>query len=957
MHRFWLLGRIDLRDASGDEVGSVLAQPKRLALLAYLALTARTGPARRDTLLALLWPELDQARARKALNKAVHFVRQALGDDALASRTAEDLSVDSRLVWCDAVALVEAANAGRFDEALELYRGELLPGFYTDAAPAFEEWLERERTRLRRLMADAARRLAGEREQARQFTSAVTFARRAVELSGDDERGVRQVLELLDRLGDRAGALDAYETFARRLAAEFDAEPAAETKQLIAQIRGRHQTTADVIVAAPRPFPPYGPPPAAAAFPVRANEMVDEHFSDRPAERTAGGRSTTRGTRARNVMVLAVTVAIAAVLIKKAADVIDESAPVEPNVVAVAPFDVFEPSLAIWREGMATLLSSQLDGAGPLRTIPVMQIVHRWTGAAEREPATRLGRATGAGVVVYGRLLSSGPDSIRAVVTVLEVGSGGITDLERRDRADRIDRVCDSLAIDVLRQLGHTRALTAVRGGGIASAPLPALKAYLLGEQYYRHSQPESALVYFERATSLDSTFALAWRRRMGALTMLRPEVDPMVRDFGLRAGALNHGLTTRDSLLVVADSLYQALTIQSEDPENASDAARLHATLESFTRRYPEDAEGWFLLGRARLYAPLMGQSLNQTLDAIDHAIELDSLFLPAMQGGVPVALALRLGQSGRALRHLRAEVSRQAWPAENDGMRFTLRMLENQRDGYRLLARWADTVEVKSALFAMGVLQWRGDSAEAAVQLARALIRRSSLPRVTGLPREVAPVWQYSAAYTLLLRGHVREAWQLLQYPAWFGFFGGVPAESEAAAFQRFPAPGLPWWAARRDTVTLQRQWARFDSLSRFSSAKRMARYNRDRADAYLTLARGDTSAAIDKFVWLVDSACVGCSWTHQSTDIYAAARLLEARRRGREAMPWFEHVELTVLTPAYDIAKEVVRGRIAEGLGQRETARAAYRLVTAMWANADPELQPMVAEARAGLRRLTP
>jgi hypothetical protein len=283
---------------------------------------------------------------------------------------------------------------------------------------------------------------------------------------------------------------------------------------------------------------------------------------------------------------------------------------------------------------------------------------------------------------------------------------------------------------------------------------------------------------------------------------------------------------------------------------------------------------------------------------------------------------------------------------------------MLENPRDGYRALPRWADTVGVSSALFAIWALNWWPDSAEAAVQVARALMRRSDLPRVpASTVGGDVPGWQWQSAYALLLRGHIREAWQLLEYPAWFGAFGGVPAESAAAMFQRRPPPGLPWWAAKRDTVTLRRQWARFDSLSQLSSAQRINRYNRDRAEAYLTLARGDTSAAINKFIWVIDSACGGCSWTHQSTDIYAAARLLDARGRGREALRWLDHHEITVTIPLYEIATELVRGRITEDLGQREMARAAYRHVAAMWAHADPELQPMVAEATAGLRRLRP
>jgi len=52
---------------------------------------------------------------------------------------------------------------------------------------------------------------------------------------------VRRLIALLDRQGDRAGALEAYEAFARRVAAEYDAEPAAETRALVAAVRARRR--------------------------------------------------------------------------------------------------------------------------------------------------------------------------------------------------------------------------------------------------------------------------------------------------------------------------------------------------------------------------------------------------------------------------------------------------------------------------------------------------------------------------------------------------------------------------------------------------------------------------------------------------------------------------------------------------------------------------------------------
>jgi Tol biopolymer transport system component/DNA-binding SARP family transcriptional activator/tRNA A-37 threonylcarbamoyl transferase component Bud32 len=237
MFRLRLLGPLDLRDADGREVRAVLAQPKRMALLAYLAAASPAGAQRRDVLLGLFWPELDQDHARSALSKAVHFLRRCLGEAALHSRTADELVLDASVVWVDVTAFTSALDEGRFAEAFELYRGDLLPSFFVAGAPGFEDWLERERARLRSRAATAARHLAEQYEAERYMTLAVTCARRAVELSDGDERALRRLIELLDRLGDRAGAIRVYEEFARKLTAELEVEPAPETVALIERLR------------------------------------------------------------------------------------------------------------------------------------------------------------------------------------------------------------------------------------------------------------------------------------------------------------------------------------------------------------------------------------------------------------------------------------------------------------------------------------------------------------------------------------------------------------------------------------------------------------------------------------------------------------------------------------------------------------------------------------------------
>jgi serine/threonine-protein kinase len=257
------------------ELDTILAQPKRLALLVTLVV-GPPGFRRRDSLLALLWPELDQTHARAALNQAVRFLRKEVGDlsgTVIISRGTEELGVATSSFWCDAMALREHVEAGRHREALELYRGDLLEGFFADHGDGFQEWLERERNLLRLTAARAARTVAGIHEQAGDLTPAVAAARRSVALAEADERVVRELMQLLDRLGDRAGAIQVFEEFANRLSADFNASPAPETREVIDQIRKRGAATRSALASSipddrPAVSPPGGRPSPPIAHPV-----------------------------------------------------------------------------------------------------------------------------------------------------------------------------------------------------------------------------------------------------------------------------------------------------------------------------------------------------------------------------------------------------------------------------------------------------------------------------------------------------------------------------------------------------------------------------------------------------------------------------------------------------------------------------------------------------------------
>ena len=231
------LGALELTSADSNAVGSVLAQPRRAALLCYLALAVPRGFHRRDTLFALFWPEDDAEQARHALRQSVYFLRRALGSETIVSRGDDELALAPEQVRCDVWAFDAAIDQGRPADALALYRGELLAGFHISAAPDFERWLDEERSRVRQRAGEAGWALAAARERDGDAAGAAEAARRAAALSPTDETALRRLILLLERLGDRAAAVRAYEAFAWKLQGEYELEPSAETQALVARIR------------------------------------------------------------------------------------------------------------------------------------------------------------------------------------------------------------------------------------------------------------------------------------------------------------------------------------------------------------------------------------------------------------------------------------------------------------------------------------------------------------------------------------------------------------------------------------------------------------------------------------------------------------------------------------------------------------------------------------------------
>jgi len=221
-------------------------QQRRVALLAIIA-SSPGASVSRDRLLGLLWPDRDERTARHLLADSLYVLRRTLGDEAILAR-GEVLRLRPDLLWTDVVELRAALAGGAWSDALRLYRGDFLDGFFVRNAPEFDQWAMTERANLRALATRAASALAGELQRQGRMRDATAAAERAVELAPCDEAVFRDLVKILIATDNAVRAEAVARAFVERLASELGVRPSAETMRLLRGARTERITEPIVVI-------------------------------------------------------------------------------------------------------------------------------------------------------------------------------------------------------------------------------------------------------------------------------------------------------------------------------------------------------------------------------------------------------------------------------------------------------------------------------------------------------------------------------------------------------------------------------------------------------------------------------------------------------------------------------------------------------------------------------------
>lgn len=486
MYRVRVLGGFALEGPSGT--GPALPKRRAEALLAVLAVCGELGCSR-ERLLALLWPENDEAGARRGLRDALHIIRRTLGSEAVPA-AGRLLRLDPAVVTSDVLQFAEALRAGRPADAARLYGGPLLDGFHLDDAAELEHWLDSERARLAREYGEALKQLATAAEAAGDWDEAGSWLARAVKHEPHNSQLVIQHVRVLATLGDRANAIRVAEDHARQLREEFDLEPDRELLATIERIRRGE------------PAPVRRPPAMAAAVDA---EPLDA--SPSPKAR----RSPRWIAWAAGLALVAVGGAVAATRLPE-----QGAAPAGArSAIAVLPFRHLgdDTTYAYVARGLHDELLTQLAKVASLRVIGRASVL---AYEDSPKPLRQIGEELAVGSIVEAGVQVDG-NRLRVTVHLLDPVTQTHLWAERYDRTmDDAFAVQSDIAQRIVAAVGAR--LTSTEGGAITDPPTQvagAYEYYLQGLDYQRrpgflHQNFQTAQQLYERAVALDSGFALA---------------------------------------------------------------------------------------------------------------------------------------------------------------------------------------------------------------------------------------------------------------------------------------------------------------------------------------------------------------------------------------------------------------------------------------------------------------
>jgi DNA-binding SARP family transcriptional activator len=240
-----MLGDFSLSWSESEAI--TIRSPRVRGLIAYLLLHQRI-PQPRQRIAFLFWPDSSESQARTNLRFLLHQLRRELPEadnwveadiSHLQWKTASPFTLDvaefeQAIATPDQAGFETEATLG-LEQAVRLYRGDLLPG-------CFDDWVSDHRERLRMAFRTALERLTRSLANSGRYREAAAYAERLIRLDPLDERMYREAMRLHSLDFNRARALHVWHSCVNTLSSELGIQPARETQIEYERLLGQDVT-------------------------------------------------------------------------------------------------------------------------------------------------------------------------------------------------------------------------------------------------------------------------------------------------------------------------------------------------------------------------------------------------------------------------------------------------------------------------------------------------------------------------------------------------------------------------------------------------------------------------------------------------------------------------------------------------------------------------------------------
>lgn len=209
------------------------------ALLSYLVLH-RHAPQLRSSLAFHLWVDSTDTQARTNLRRELHHLRQNLPnpDQFLRIEPKTLQWLPTAAFTLDVMEFENAAENDQLEQAIALYRGELLPN-------CEDEWILPERDRLQQLYVRVLEQLIEKLKEQQDYRLAINFAQQLLRVDTLNELTYCTLMRLHHLSGDRANAIQVYHRCMTMLREELGVDPSPTTRKLYEQLLLEEELPAD----------------------------------------------------------------------------------------------------------------------------------------------------------------------------------------------------------------------------------------------------------------------------------------------------------------------------------------------------------------------------------------------------------------------------------------------------------------------------------------------------------------------------------------------------------------------------------------------------------------------------------------------------------------------------------------------------------------------------------------